>query len=327
MARKFSFLRRLILPFIGVLLIGIVLFMQPWRIGGLHSDPKPVQNYAQAVQQIQQLDAKEAALLNPVCRVQFFTHNKKVARAIIMVHGYTSCPHQFFELGEQFYDMGYNVLIAPMPYHGYKDRMTDAHSHLTAEDLANYADQVVDIAQGLGDHVTMMGLSVGGLVTAWAAQTRADIDLAVVISPTFGYEVIPTAATAAAMNAFLLLPNDYDWWNPMAQEKGGVPHGYPRYSKRALAQALRLGFAVEKKAKKQAPKASILLITNASDHEVNNERTAEIAKLWRENGAKLLTYEFPEDLHLPHDLIEPLNQQSEIRKAYPKIKQLVNSYH
>jgi len=44
---------------------------------------------------------------------------------------------------------------------------------------------VVDIAQRLGEQVVMLGISAGGVATAWAAQNRSDIDLAVIISPVF----------------------------------------------------------------------------------------------------------------------------------------------
>jgi carboxylesterase len=48
---------------------------------------------------------------------QLMTHAKKVDRAIILVHGYTNCPQEFHELGQRFYAVGYNVLIAPLPHH------------------------------------------------------------------------------------------------------------------------------------------------------------------------------------------------------------------
>ena len=319
---KVTFFRRFrwLLLALGILLLAIFLLLQPWGVSSLHSNPKPAKTYLEAVQRIQKMDAVDSAAMNPLCRITFLTQGQKTERAIVLVHGYTSCPYQFFELGKQFYDIGYNVLIAPMPYHGLADRMTDAHAQLTAEDLAAYADEVVDIAQGLGEKVTMMGLSVGGVVTAWAAQNRSDIELAVLVSPAFGYGVVPPNLTAAAMNTYLLLPNGYDWWNPAKQEQGGVPHGYPRYSKHALAQALRLGFSVQQSAKKQKPPTPLLLITNANDHQINNERTAEIAALWRKNGAKLEVHEFSETLQLKHDLIEPLNQKEKTEEiVYPHL--------
>lgn len=317
---------RWLLLIISVLAIATFLLFQPWGARGLQSNPNPEKSYIEAVQHVQANIIKDSALLNPLCQTVLLTQGRKVARVIVLVHGYTSCPHQFFTLGQQFYNMGYNVLIAPMPYHGYTDRMTEAHANLSAEDLARYADEVVDIAQGLGEKVTMMGLSVGGVVTAWAAQNRTDIDLAVLISPAFGYGPIPPPATAAAMNAFRLLPNDYEWWNPAKGEQSGVPHGYPRYAKRALAESLRLGFSVQRSAKKQKPVTPLLVITNANDQQINNERTAAIVALWRKKGAQLNTYEFGEDLKLGHDLIEPLNHDENIKIAYPKIIDLVNNY-
>src|SRR6185503_9544167 len=120
------------------------------------------------------------------------THGQKVERAILLLHGYTNCPQQFLELGQRFYDLGYNVLIAPLPHHGLANRLTDEQSQLTAKELASYADEMVDIAHGLGNEVVMMGISGGGVATAWAAQNRSDLDLAVIISPAFGFKEIPT---------------------------------------------------------------------------------------------------------------------------------------
>jgi carboxylesterase len=53
-----------------------------------------------------------------------------------------------------------------------------------------YTDEVVDIGRGLGEHLTLAGLSGGGVVTAWAAQTRADLDQAVVMSAALGFQGI-----------------------------------------------------------------------------------------------------------------------------------------
>ena len=46
--------------------------------------------------------------------------------------------------------------------------------------------RAVDIAAGLGDQVTIAGLSAGGVVAAWAAQHRRDVHRAVLIAPSLG---------------------------------------------------------------------------------------------------------------------------------------------
>ena len=73
------------------------------------------------------LQAQEAAGDNPQCATQFLTHGKKTAHVIAFVHGYSNCPQMFMQLGQQFYALGYNVLIVPLPHHGLADRLTDVH--------------------------------------------------------------------------------------------------------------------------------------------------------------------------------------------------------
>jgi carboxylesterase len=202
--------------------------------------------------------------------------------------------------------------------------MTDEPSQLTGEELAAYADNMVDIAHGLGEQVTMMGISAGGVVTAWAAQNRSDLDLAVIISPAFGFKQIPTPLTAPVMNGFSILPEAYEWWDPVLQEKADPPHAYPRYSKHGLTQTLRLGFSVQVSAQKKSPAArKIIVITNANDQSVNNEITYTVIENWRKHGANLVTFEFPVDLKLGHDLIDPTQPDQRIEIVYPQLIDLV----
>src|SRR5512138_189935 len=154
------------------------------------SRPHPAANYAEAVQRVENKVATEVNF-NPDSHTILMTHGVKTAKTIVFVHGYPSSPAPFKEIATQFFDRGYNVLAMTMPYHGLADRMNTEHEKLRAEDFVRYADGVVDIARGLGDHVTMVGISCGGLVTGWAAQQRRDIDLAVLISPGFGFKAIP----------------------------------------------------------------------------------------------------------------------------------------
>lgn len=316
--------RRVVLIILGILFLIVVAAFIPWNTS-ISSHTAPVQDYAEALKRIQTLEMQEPTNMNPVCRLQFMTHNKKVDKAIVLVHGYTNCPQQFHDLGQQFYDLGYNVLIAPLPHHGLADRMTDEHAKLTAEELAAYADEVVDIAQGLGDHVSMMGLSLGGVVTAWAAQNRSDLDLAVIISPALGFKQIPTLLTAPAMNIYAALPDSFVWWYPDEQANGGPPHAYPRYSKHALMQGLRLGFATRAIANRQPPAAKrMVVVFNANDTAVNNELTMEFVKTWLAHGANLSTYEFPADLKLGHDLIDPSQPDQRADVVYPQLINLVD---
>lgn len=305
-----------------VLALGLAV-LTPWNVSGLESHPRPAQSYAEAVQRVAALWGQAGAEMNPLCRPELLTHGKKVERAIILVHGYTNCPQQFRELGRRFYDLGYNVLIAPLPHHGLADRMTDAQAQLRAEELAAYADATVDVAQGLGQHVTMMGISAGGTTTAWAAQHRSDIDVAVIISPAFGFKQIPTPMTAAVMNVETLLPDSFQWWDPVRQADAPPPYAYPRYFTHPLTQILRLGFATQADAQRAQPAAKkVVVVFNANDNSVNNSMTMTVVKNWQARGANVSTYEFEAALKLGHDLIDPTQADEQIEVVYPRLIEL-----
>ncbi len=325
-APKSSIRRFWVVLLIAAVLLSIVLVvLKPWNISNLASRPHPVKSYAEAIQRIDILRAQEGKDMNPVCQLQLMTHDKKVDRAIILVHGYTNCPQQFKELGQRFYDLGYNVLIAPLPHHGLANRLTETQGQLKAEELAAYADETVDIAQGLGQQVIMMGISGGGVTTAWAAQNRSDLDLAIVISPALGFKQIPTPLTAAVMNVFTLLPDSFVWWDPVLQDQAPPAYTYPRYSRHALVQILRLGFATQQAARHTQPAAKrIVIVFNPTDDSINNQLVKDLVKNWQAHRADLSTYEFDATLNLHHDLIDAAQPYQQTDLVYPQLIDLAH---
>ena len=309
----------------GLLVALVLVLLTPWRCGHLASHPHPAQNYSEALHLIDLFRADEPQGMNPLNQTQLMTHGKKTDRAIILVHGYTTDPQQFVELGKRLYTLGYNVLIAPLPHHGLADRMSDAHARLEAEELAAYADRTVDIGKGLGDKVIMMGISAGGVTTAWAAQNRSDIDLAIIISPALGFKKVPTPLTAVAMNVYTILPDALEWWDPVLKEKVLPEHSSPRYSRHALSQILRLGFVVQGDAERQPPAAKkMVIVFNDNDGSINNEMTTKVVNIWKRQYTNLTTSEFKADLKLPHDIIDPAQPDQRIDIVYPQLLELLN---
>jgi carboxylesterase len=308
-------------------LIGLAaLALVPPPAGDLVSRLHPAPNYAEAVNRILALQAQESSGYNPQCVTQSLTHGQKTARAIAFAHGFANGPQIFAQLGQQFYALGYNVLIVPLPHHGLADRLTGDLTHLTAEELVAYADQVVDIVRSLGDRVTMAGLSAGGAATAWAAQTRADLDQAVVIAPGLGLMPIPAPLMVLATNVSRLLPDAFAWWDAALQDRFTPGYTYPRFSGRGLAQVLRAGFAVRSLARRAPPAAgSILVVTNANDNAVDNGALAQVVSDWHAQGCAVAAFEFPADWHLVHDLADPGETGQRIDLAYPKLIALIGS--
>ena len=290
----------------------------------LLSHPHPAAQYAEAVERVQAWAAQAPANLLPAGRIQLMSHGHQVERAIVFVHGYTNCPQQFRALGQLFFERGYNVLIAPLPYHGLADRLSAEHARLRAGDLAAYGDRVVDIAQGLGGAVTVAGLSMGGVVTTWVAQYRSDVALAVPISPGLGMYVVPTPLTPLLAGALRRLPNQFQWWDPVRQANDGLDYGYPQYATRALAEMVHLGLSVQRRARTTPPAArAILLVTNANDRAVNNTVARRLARTWQRQGAPVRTFEFEARLNLLHDLIDPNQRGQRVDIVYPKLVELI----
>lgn len=309
-----------------ILVAAVMMLFQRWNISQLVSHPNPSTSYEESVQRIEAMRATEGNL-NPLCQTQFLTHGHQTERAIVLVHGYTNCPQQFAEFGKRLHALGYNVLIAPLPHHGLTDRMTDEQSLIKAEEFPIYTDKVVDIAQGLGNHVSIAGLSLGGAISAWAAQNRSDVDLAVIMSPGFSFEDIPLGFTHPIANIFMILPTSYEWWDPVLKENIGPPYAYPRYTKHALGEILRLGYGIQAQSEQAAPLAkAMLIVTNANDKSVDNDVTTQVIKTWRAHGANLSTYEFPDALRLPHDMIDPNEPNGNIELAYPKLIELIEQH-
>jgi pimeloyl-ACP methyl ester carboxylesterase len=317
--------RVLIVILVALAALGVYLIV-PVRLAD-SAPANPAAGYAVAIARLEALQAGEGERYNPKCRTTLLTHGKKTPGAVVLVHGNTDCPYQYHQFAPLLYAQGYNVLIAPLPHHGLADRMTDELQKLTAEELVAYANQAIDVAAGLGDQVTVVGISAGGVITAWAAQQRPDLHRAIIISPAFGYRAVPTLLTRPAMRLFLLLPNQFTWWDPVNKENSGLDTTYPRYSTRAMAQYLRLGFAVTAAARRGPPAAaSLVVVTNANDTDVNREMIDQVVALWQSRARqKISTYEFPSSLGLQHDLINPLAANAHPEAVYPKLIELIQA--
>ncbi len=286
----------------------------------LQSKPRPAASYAEATDRIAALQARDTEAIDPVSRTAFLGHGQRVERAIVFFHGYTSSPAQFRSLGEAFFDLGCNVLIPRLPHHGMADRLTTDQTLLTAEELVAAADEALDIAQGLGEQATVAGLSMGGVMAGWAAQERADVARAILIAPCLGLHGVPAVLARPLTHVVLRMPN---FWVQRGATLKGPGHGYPRFASHAMGQILRLSAAVRARAKRAAPATrSIVAVSNANDLTVDNRTTARLVALWRDHGAAVATYEFPADLLLPHDLIDPAQPVQKIDLVYPVLIEL-----
>lgn len=252
-------------------------------------------------------------------RTRLYTHGQQTDRVIVLVHGITNCPEQYVKLAPAFHARGFTVFVPRMPHHGLADRSSPALGALTAAQLCEYADTIVDIARGLGRHVTVAGISAGGVIAAWLAQHRADIDLPVQIVSAFRTHRVRVALNNLGMGLATRLPN------VQLAIDGALAHGYTAHSTRGFGEVMKLGEAVRRMALDHAPAArSALVITNAND-DVDNGLTYELLQHWQRNGMhNTASYEFAKELGLSHDIIDPAQHDQQNDYVYPILIDLID---
>jgi acetyl esterase/lipase len=280
--------------------------------------------YAAGMRIITGLKDLDGPNVNPACHTRIYSHGHRTDRALLLLHGFTNCPQQFDVLGRRFHERGWNVLIPRYPRHGYADRLNTSIAELRTDQLIAVANQSANAAAELGEHLTVAGLSLGGVLAGHLAQTNERVERAVLIAPMFGLKGIPGPVYRTLARLAYVLPNRFLWWDSKVKDRRGPAHGYPRFSTHAYAALFQTGSGVLKGAREAAPKARTLaVITNAAEPRLENRFTYQLIETWRRWGTEVSTYEFPASAHLPHDLIDPANDEQNTELAYPVVTRFI----
>jgi carboxylesterase len=287
----------------------------------LLSHPHPAAGYAEALERLADLQARDGPNVHPRAHTLFLSHGAATERVVVWFHGYTDSPNQFARLAQLSFERGSNVLVPRLPHHGLSDPLTPDTALLTAEMLARSADEALDIAAGLGQQVVVGGLSMGGVISAWLAQQRREVVQAVLLAPAFGAFVIPAPLTRLVGEAAARLPNSFEWWDPI--NKAGIRQpeiSYPRYARRGVAAFLRLSYAMQDLARYSPPAARrIWVITTETDMAISQPMVQRVVKLWRAQGTQVQTHRFPAGLGLDHNFVDPGHPKQRVDIVFPVI--------
>jgi pimeloyl-ACP methyl ester carboxylesterase len=324
---------RVALGLVGVVLLALVAFagfllVKPVDVPRTVGAALPTTSFAEATALFNAVAQREqAGTLLPAYRSKLITHGAKMARVIVLFHGYTNCPAMFEMLGEQLAAEGFNVYIPLAPAHGEADREHSSLASLTTEGLIAYGNESVDIATGLGDEVTVLGLSGGGAVATYLAQYRDDVDLAIPVAPFLGLRAVPGGLTPAVVNLADLLPS-ISWGIPeaMATKSGDyAPYASLDNNSKSAAADMRLGQMVLADAALHPHRAGRTVnVINEVDDTVNNGLVDDLTARWRRLAPDAATdYHFAASLGLPHDLIGPDRSDQRTSEVYPVLLDLV----
>ena len=273
------------------------------------------------------MHAEDGQGIEPNSHTRALLHGRPTERAILLLHGLASAPAQFAVLGEQLHRRGWNVLVPRLPCHGHDDPMSEGLARLTARSLRTSAMRALEIAGGLGAHLTVAGFSMGGTLAAWLAQQHAEIDHAVAISPFLGIALLPRGSSMRFAHVLRRLPNHFIWWDPLRRERQRVtPHGYPRVATHALAAVLALAEETLSQAH-TAPAAAqrITLVVHRREPACNTADALRLARAWHHgNPGAAIRVETLTGLPVLHDIIEPGRPQTPVSRVYPRLIEIID---
>ena len=303
--------------------VGLWLWL--WSVPAFFSIPAPAENYQKAIEKFRTIEQAESALpLLPEGRSRLLTQGRKTARAFVLLHGLTNCPEQFMPLARLLHASGANVVLPRARYAGFADRMNALQGLQSGQDLLDQAAIGLDIASGLGDQISLVGLSGSAVAAAWMAQHREGIEDVVLLSPFFGVQGQPVALIDGICAVLARAPNVYLWWNDKAKEALPGP-AYPRFGTRCIASTIELSRNVRAHLASEPLRARrMAILTSASDKSANCEQTEQLAERWqRESPGRISIHEYPKALGVPHDMIDPNQPDAKTRITYPKVLELL----
>jgi pimeloyl-ACP methyl ester carboxylesterase len=312
-----------VLNIVGVLLVGIGLFALvmgfiPVSTRGLQTQPNPVTDYDSAIAQLETIQANDLDQnIVEICKTQWLTHGLKTEKVIVFFHGLSNCPAQFDPLAQEFFGLGYNVIIARFPAHVDISR-SPRYLTPTAEAFRPMADEAIDVALGLGEQVYVLGLSAGGGVAAWVAQEREDVERVVLVAPFFGLVGLPSGVNQWVINLMTRLPNI-----PLPGPTL-VPYQYLGQSTMGIGESMRFA-QVPRQASTTEPigAGSVVLVTVENDSVVSNQTAHKVFTQWEANGVIGKEFVFPAELDLPHDVIDIHQATGNPDLVYPILIDLV----
>lgn len=277
----------------------------------------PARTYDEAMARLLDLESRDDQTIHRGARTAHFVHGQRTALAVVLVHGLSAHPGEYSDLAPLIHERGSNVVVPRMPEHGDHNRLSTRQEHMKAEAVLGVLYEAVDAACGLGERVCVLGISMGGLLAAYAVQYRKDVARAVCVAPAFGIKRYPFRITQFLANVAAVLPNFYIWWNPQQKELAPM-NAYPRVSTHALYQILRIAADVYLQAKREPFKGrSVVTVTNAKDPQVYNPAAHQVTEFWRRfRRSDVECTEFT-DLPKEHDIIDPLMTKDLQPKVYP----------
>ncbi len=168
------------------------------------------------------------------CWPKHFAASKDVAfqGTMVVFHGFTACPQQFFSIGEQLAAKGFEVFIPLLPgqgrepldgFQGEKDNFYDLPGGADQGRYQKFVDKMNQLGRAARGTRIIAGLSGGGALAAGAAVHGKDIwNRAILYAP---YLKNPGISGAGSAVLDVFMPNYVNDWGPNCRATRRLPNG------------------------------------------------------------------------------------------------------
>lgn len=267
----------------------------------------------------------EAAQVGEIGRTLIFDHGRRTERSTLLLHGLSASPRQFIAVAQALYARGHNVFVPRLPKHGHRNRLSEALATMKAAQLEACANDSLAIASGLGERVTVVGFSLGGLLAAYLGQ-HAPVHRAIAVSPFLGVSWIPNVFRMPVARWVLGRPNRFFWWDPFLRERQLPEHGYPRFATHAIAHGLTLAHELMEAAQTTPPKADeLVLVVNPRDSAVNKRAIMRLGQRWfRQKPHAVTIHRLSGTPPFAHDIIEPKRHPAAAQRVTAALVELAD---
>jgi len=311
----------------AVTLVGALFALWPVRIPPIPPPAGDPPDYAGAAARAVAESLAPEPEIATVCVNTAFLHGRKTRKSFLLLHGLSNCPAQFVELGRQLHARGHNVYIPRLPGHGFKNRLTPEYGGLDLRQLAGWLADSLEIARGLGDEVTVVGLSVNGATAAWAGEERPDIARTVVLAPFLVPAGVPQWVSGPLGTLFSRMPNLFIWWDSsLKQDIPGPPHAYPWFPTRVVGKFMALGARLLARASSRPPACKrFAFAVSDVDSAINIASAWNLADRFAKwEGVEVERLRFAADENVPHDFIDPSQPNEKTSLVYPRLIDLID---
>ncbi|MFW7379456.1 MAG: alpha/beta hydrolase [Oligoflexus sp.] len=187
--------------------------------------PLPAEVYRQWQEHIRA--ETEGKQIQPDCQPTYFPASDEVPfqGIVVFFHGFTACPQQYFSIGSQLADHGFEVFLPLMPGQGREprdgpggndDNYYDLPGGKDKDRYQNFVDRMNAMARAATGTKVIAGLSGGGSLATGAAIHGKDIwDRILVYAP---YYKNPGMSGVASAALDVLWPSFKNDWGPECRE-------------------------------------------------------------------------------------------------------------